>query len=112
MGVEWAIVAAGLVVLTAAVLGWRARAAVGSEAERRHAAELDSRDATIASLRAELAAVRDQAGDGSAAAQGVVDAAARAAGAPPGPDGDRLLWGSDDAAAAGGGEAGPPASVA
>lgn len=61
--------------------------------EGKHAAELALLDATILSLRAELAEEKVEDTDGTAAAQGVVDAGARLSGAPdvelwrPAPDG-------------------------
>lgn len=90
--------------------GWSARSLAAEEAERRHVAESALLDATILSLRAELAAVRDASRDGQAASQGQLDTAARIAGAAPGDD--RVYWSdADDPAPPRGreaGEASPP----
>jgi hypothetical protein len=107
MGVEWAIVAAAALALACVACGWSARGAVVAEAERRHTAECALLDGTILSLRSELEMVRQKGADGAAAAEGQLEVASRVADAPPGRDGDRLLWdpsGGDPAP--GGGPAG------
>jgi len=93
------VVALGLVgaVVGGLAYAYRAGAALATERDRAHRAELDGRDASIASLRAELAAVRAQAADGRAAAAGLVAASGRIAGAPSGAAGDWLLWDGDAA---------------
>lgn len=94
------------------VAGRDSKAEVAAEVERRHVAEQALLDATIASLRSELALVREKARDGAAAADGQLAEADRVSRTPPGSDGDRLLWGGAGGdSPAGGRPSEPPASV-
>lgn len=68
--------------------------------------ELLVRTAERDSARTEAKALREASSNGQAASQGVVDAVARGADAPPGSDGDRVLWATGNPGGAGGGAPG------